>query len=227
MSPACLDPECGEPARAKGRCRRHYMAEYRRTHPDRRRCADCLCCGEFRTIHGRGLCDRCYLYNRTHGTLAQPRVSASPHVPFAVRLRDAASGRGIDDCHPWGGHVDDRGYGSSGGRWAHVEAWVAAGNPPPEPGQHVDHTCCWGSGCSGGNTCPHRRCVNARHLRVVSPAENVAKQANVRSLVCKRNHPKTPEYGYRNSQGSWRCRPCHVIRQQQYEARKRKRSAAA
>lgn len=207
----CANGGCDRPVYARALCSRHYMRQHRRDNGDQRRVGACSCCGETKPMRGRGLCNRCYTYNRLNDTLDMPTMSPSPHVPVRVRLQMAAEGRGPDECHPWGGHVDSNGYGGAGGKKAHVAAWVEAGNPDPKPGEQIDHTCCWKSDCSGGQGCPHRRCVNTRHLRCVPAVENVAMQSNVRRrrLTCKVGHPKTSEFGYRLPDGSWRCRPCH------------------
>lgn len=148
-------------------------------------------------------------------------------------LRNAALGRDADDCHPWPGNISQHGYGQAKAPnerrtiGAHVYAWLAAGNPPPEPGEQLDHTCCWMSNCPGGQGCPHRRCVNVRHLRIVDDKGNKAGVAKNRSPVCKRNHPKTAEFGYRDSQGKWYCRPCHAFLRQRSRERKLQRLAQA
>lgn len=55
---------------------------------------------------------------------------------------------------------------------AHRWFWEQRNGSIPE-GLDLDHTCHNGSGCPGGHSCPHRRCVNPDHLEVVSRAINV------------------------------------------------------
>jgi hypothetical protein len=157
----------------------------------------------------RRLCHRCYMYHWSNDDL-----SAYPtrNVSVKIRLQQSAEGRTIHECHPWNGTITDQGYGQAGSsRSAHLEAWLAAGNPRPKPGQHLDHTCCWKSDCNGGSLCPHRRCVNARHLRVVSARDNVMMAPHIRRGICRRGHPRTPVHGYRQARGKWRCCSCDAI----------------
>lgn len=83
--------------------------------------------------------------------------------------------------------------------------------------------CCWRADCPGGKGCPHRSCVNVRHLRVVDDKGNKAGIAKNRSTVCKRDHPKTAEFGYRDKLGKWYCRPCHALLRKQSKERKLRR----
>jgi hypothetical protein len=53
-------------------------------------------------------------------------------------------------------------------RWAYEDAY----GPIPY-GLTIDHTCHTNDpDCPGGDTCPHRSCVNARHLEAVDDEEN-------------------------------------------------------
>jgi hypothetical protein len=59
-------------------------------------------------------------------------------------------------------------------------------------GRELDHTCHNGSGCVGGPTCVHRRCVNPWHVEPVKHLENYRRgnlgQAVVEMTHCKRGH---------------------------------------
>lgn|SRR6185503_869570 len=58
----------------------------------------------------------------------------------------------------------------------------------------VDHTCHnRDESCSGGKTCPHRRCVNPQHLEAVPSIENAMRgksiwAKNARKTHCKHGH---------------------------------------
>lgn len=149
------------------------------------------------------LCKNCYdrlLYR-------PPARAGSVKMPSAVGLVLAQAGRGPEDCWPWPGYVDEKGYGQVGNGWAHRFAVERAGIELP-PGHDVDHECHNRDGaCPGGSTCPHRRCVNFRHLVVRPLRENRADTAPFRSETCSNGHLKS-EYRYQLSSGVWRCRAC-------------------
>lgn len=65
---------------------------------------------------------------------------------------------------------------------------------PIPKGFTVDHTCHNSSGCSGGNSCKHRKCVNPGHLEAVLIKVNVLRGAglsaiNAKKQFCRRGHP--------------------------------------
>ena len=132
------------------------------------------------------------------------------------------------DCIQWSGNVDpSNGYGrrSVGGKWvlAHRGAYEEARGPVPK-GLVIDHVCHNESDCIGGDTCPHRRCVNPLHLEAVPQRLNVLRgktipAANVAKESCPQGHPYDDHNTYRL--GARRhCRPCHRDHQRAYLARK-------
>lgn len=79
---------------------------------------------------------------------------------FDAKYRKA----GPDECWVWTAARTKRGYGSiffqGRDELAHRVAWVLAGNAMPQLPQVIDHIC------------KNLGCINVRHLRVVTQAEN-------------------------------------------------------
>jgi hypothetical protein len=121
-----------------------------------------------------------------------------------------------DECWPWTGATNRKGYGTFAvGRGktqaAHVYGYVLAYGPVPK-GKQVDHTCHNGSGCTLGNDCPHRACQNPGHLEAVTQGTNALRgesvtAVNARKTHCKWGHELTEEnsYGYN---GRRQCITC-------------------
>src|SRR5690242_3566129 len=94
-------------------------------------------------------------------------MSPNP-VPFPRKFWDRVDRRGDDECWPWIGSGNGHGYGCA---WHEGRNLIARRlsyellvGPIPE-GMTVDHECHnRGESCAGGETCPHRMCVNPRHL---------------------------------------------------------------
>lgn len=133
-------------------------------------------------------------------------------------------------CWLWPGSLNTEGYGqiqtgsrSDGTRRpdrVHRVIYEALVGTIPE-GLEIDHRChndaVVRSECSGGATCPHRRCCNPRHL------ETVTRQANIlRGLVpitngrwqraktrCPAGHPYD-EANTRIWHGKRSCRACKI-----------------
>lgn len=145
--------------------------------------------------------------------------------PIAEQRFEALVRRGNpEECWPWTGGTTDRGYGtfavSSDLRMgAHRYAfWQANGYMADQ----VDHTCHNGSGCAGGNSCPHRRCCNPAHLENTSNLVNSLRGESVaayhaRKTHCVNGHEFSPEntYVYRHRGGRPRrfCKQCNRDRQ--------------
>ena len=83
-----------------------------------------------------------------------------------------------NDCWLWNYRTDRDGYGRisfSGGvkEEAHRVSYETFVGPIPA-GLQLDHVChTRDPSCVGGQACLHRRCVNPRHLEVVTLADNV------------------------------------------------------
>ena len=140
---------------------------------------------------------------------------------------DRVDVREPDECWPWTGALS-RGYGHT--QWmgrvqqAHRIAWglTHATNPPL-----LDHICHNGTGCSGGESCPHRRCCNPAHLIPKTQRENLLASPltlaarNAAKTHCPANHPYDDENTYVDAKGLRHCRECGRKRAREYQRRKR------
>ena len=110
-------------------------------------------------------------------------------------------------CWPWTGALRN-GYGQvtitrddgRRTRYAHRVAYEFANGEIPA-GMEIDHLC------------RNPRCVNPRHLEVVTSRENVLRGTgpsarNARKTECKRGHPFDEANTYYRSNGSRYCREC-------------------
>ncbi len=122
-----------------------------------------------------------------------------------------------DRCWPWlTDSRDSKGYGhfwltDSQGKGtmvkAHRLAYELEEGPIPE-GFQVDHLCHDPKKCKGGITCPHRRCCNPAHMKLVTNEENCAPHRKVQHFVGKTHCPRGHEYSGTNSRGARICRTC-------------------
>lgn len=178
-----------------------------------RRTGACLHCTHEGEIAGRGLCPPCYYKLKRRGELdAYPAMLL---LPPEQRLAQLAL-LGETACWPWPTRINEHGYGHAGHRGlAHRWVWELTYGPIPD-GREVDHMCHnIDPACAGGRTCFHRRCVNPRHLRVVSrqlngwASSHTLTGQNVRKTHCPQGHP----YDVANTyfppcNGHRQCRAC-------------------
>lgn len=116
----------------------------------------------------------------------------------------------LNGCRPWLGKVDNRsGYGVFSYTdpdtrrkvtiSAHAFGWgLSGGEIPRGRTRSLDHRCHDPAMCAGGPDCPHRRCQEPTHLRVVSQRENTLRSnnpmaVNARKTHCVHGHAFTPE----------------------------------
>lgn len=106
-------------------------------------------------------------------------VYADPHVLWErllQRVEHAPSG-----CWIFSGCTNSRGYGQvcSGRKGknilTHRLAVIVRDGSVPE-GMTVDHKCHNSETCLLDSDCPHRRCVNPAHLRVMSGGDNTRRR---------------------------------------------------
>lgn len=127
-----------------------------------------------------------------------------------------------DGCWLWLGKLQHDGYPQikvpTGRRpgvnmMTHRVSYELYVGPIPE-GYQLDHRC-HTRACPGGNTCPHRRCVNPAHLEPVTPLENTRRTPATHFSArthCNAGHPFSSENTYVAPDGSRRrCRPCARI----------------
>lgn len=140
----------------------------------------------------------------------------------------------LGPCHPWTKSTDE-GYGTfwvDGARWyAHRWLWVVTHGPLP-PRLLPDHRCHSYLWCAGGPTCPHRRCVNLRHLQIVTSRANSLRGCgppgiNARKLFCDAGHRLTGDNVYVPPRrvNSRYCRTCQALRSAAHTARVAGRAA--
>lgn len=123
-------------------------------------------------------------------------------------------------CWPWP-KVDRNGYPTSvkvDGRvvMAHVAVYLREVGPVPE-GLTLDHLCHTSSGCVGGTTCEHRRCVRPDHLEPVTPQEQRQRTSRFRQNTCANGHEytETNTLWVESPRGRYRqCRTCNGARHQ-------------
>ena len=176
-----------------------------------------------RAAHARGMCKAHYEQVRRSGSLSDGgrpiRLRLSWPESLLARMEPQPDG-----CIYYTGHLDDHGYGMVKRNGKEVRAHRAAYEhfvgPIPD-GMWIDHECHNRDlSCLGGDSCPHRRCVNWEHLRPTTPRENI--RAAPRSIAekwaarthCDNGHEFTPENTRIRTDGSGgrRCETCRKAR---------------
>lgn len=150
------------------------------------------------------------------------------YIPERVALRAASNcTEGLGGCLLSNYSIGSHGYAQIG--WhedgkrqattAHRAAWVAYTGEQIPDGVTVDHTC------------RVRRCVNPRHLRLLSNLDNARDNGQGRSrippvtLLGRRCHKGHQIIAW--SSGQFGCRPCELERgRRKYPARRERQRAA-
>lgn len=131
----------------------------------------------------------------------------------------------------WTGATNARGYGRfrSGARgskvlYAHRAAYELLMGPIPE-GLLLDHVChTRDTSCPGGDSCPHRRCINPHHLEPVTSRENTFRSPhaltalNVRKTRCDNGHAFDEANTYVQADSKRRCRACARADKERFNA---------
>lgn len=121
-------------------------------------------------------------------------------------------GAGPDGCWPWLGKTHDFGYGlfyaNKRQYRSHRFAYELMVGPIPE-GLQLDHLCHNADPtCTGGNSCPHRRCCNHAHLEAVTHAVNSGRMYPARKTHCVNGHLYDEKNTYITPEGKRACREC-------------------
>jgi hypothetical protein len=141
------------------------------------------------------------------------------HKPRPVAVRFWEKVAVSDGCWKWLGAPTPRGYGRMhiGAKdvYVHRVAYELLVGPIPD-GMFLDHLCHTNDpNCLGGDTCPHRLCVNPAHLEVVTRVENVMRGVgfaakNAVKTHCPKGHEYTPENTHVRPNGWRQCKKCHA-----------------
>lgn len=106
-------------------------------------------------------------------------VYTDPAALYLRMLRRCV--RTDDGCWMFTGATNSRGYSQvCSGRKSksilgHQLAVMVRGDVVPDA-HNIDHRCHNSASCEAGRHCPHRRCVNPSHLRVVPAVENTRRR---------------------------------------------------
>lgn len=92
-------------------------------------------------------------------------------------------------------------------RWAHE---LQIGLIPD--GNMIDHVCHDPRVCAGGISCPHRQCIEPKHLSLASIAENSSKERShsywADQTHCIHGHEFTEKNTYQAKTGTRACKQC-------------------
>lgn len=181
-----------------------------------------------RPAHARGLCAAHYnRWKRGRDVQAEPLLNLSSDIEerFWARVHKVPA-----ECWTWQSTTSPGGYGvfrfKNNKFSAHVWAYRRFVGPVPE-GLQLDHLChTRDTSCSGGDSCPHRRCVNPEHLEPVTPRENTLRgksiqAANADKTHCVNGHPFSAMNTRISPQGTRVCKACQRAATARYKARRR------
>lgn len=163
--------------------------------------------------------------------MSTPSLAAQGVDPVAHFLSKVDVG-GPSDCWPFAAAIQANGYGhyfwngwqGNAHRWAYQ---LFVGEPPARvPLDHTCHTAAVIAGeCTGGPTCSHRRCVNPRHLELVTVKVNSERGYQATKDRCHRGHLLT-EDNVCFTAGRRHCRACRAVNYRIRENRKRAEAIA-
>lgn len=162
-------------------------------------------------------------------------------VPTGERIWSRIEKRGPDECWPWLGTQNGRGYGIhsiylGNGKTTTIRPhrFVYEQEIGPIPAdKQIDHIChSWNPDCTKGDDCPHRSCCNPAHLRAVTAQVNTdraraapgVRNWQMLKTHCPADHAYTPENIKLGSHGERKCRKCHAG--WELERQRRKRAAS-
>ncbi|MDX2309344.1 MAG: HNH endonuclease [Hyphomicrobium sp.] len=138
-------------------------------------------------------------------TLTNRTITLS--APVIAKFWAVVDKQSADDCWPWLGPLNAKGYGrfaaNGSVEMAHRSSVRLSGRDIP-PGFEVDHIC------------RNRRCVNPSHLRVVTHQENLLSgqtiaAANAAKTHCRKGHPLSTGNLVQGS-GKRVCKECRRAR---------------
>lgn len=200
------------PLKGRGMCARHYT-RWLRT----QRTKKCSIEGCDKLVNSRGWCIMHYHRWQRNG---DPLIVQQIVGDGAARLQSYIDVRSLDECWPWTGTLNKRGYAvinNVNGEWlGHRAAYVTFVGPIPN-GMTIDHLCHKHDECSGGDGCLHRRCCNwVSHLGLASQGANVLRgnapsAINARMVMCGKGlHLLDETNTVVSKSGKRRCRACHL-----------------
>lgn len=159
-----------------------------------------------------------------------PRKIGRPPRPAMERFMKLVKVDPVTGCWMWQGKLNIYGYGrffrDGGNDLAHRVSHKLFKGPIPE-GFDVDHEChWWDKGCTAGDLCPHRACVNPQHLRAVTKKINssTTRFSNGLKSHCPQGHEYTEDntyhYTHRQNKRQRMCRACNRERARRLQAKR-------